>query len=57
MVIPFLQEWSAYSIPAGMEWLHSIPAIIFDLIMKVEDNYENDKFNYQNAIKAFKKQE
>jgi len=24
--IPFWLEWSAHSIPAGMEWLHSTPA-------------------------------
>ena len=26
MLVQFLQEWSVYSILAGMEWSHSIPA-------------------------------
>ena len=40
-----------------MDALFTFKTSIFDLIMKVEENYENDKFNYQNAIKAFIKQE
>ena len=40
-----------------MDALSSFKTSIFDLFMKVEENYENDKSNYKNAIKAFIKQE
>ena len=70
--IPFQPEWNDHSISAGiislsrlfeecdtedMDALFTFKTSIFDLIMKVEENYENDKFIYQNAIKAFIKQE
>ena len=40
-----------------MDALFTFKTSIFDLIMKVEENYENDKLNYQNVIKAFIKQD
>ena len=70
--IPFQPEWNDHSIPAGikslsrlceecdtddMDAMFTFKTRIFDLIMKVEENYEDDKFNYQNAIEAFIKQE
>ena len=39
-----------------MDAFFTFKTSIFYLIMKVEENYENGKYNYQNAIKSFIKQ-
>ena len=70
--IPFRPVWNDHSITAGiislsrlceecdtedMDAFFTFKTSMFDLIMKVEENNENDNFNYQNAINAFIKQE